>query len=399
MTRIKSLFAATLLAATVAVVPAASAQTVHFVGAGSSAQWQAFGLSAFNDFAFGLGNAGHWTAKGKTAGGNPVAFLADPRNSQTNPIPIEPANIWIVWGGNDGGGNPTDVWTDASVDSVVGNRAFFAAAGTKTAPVHGATVNVDATLNGTAGQNAIAAQLWADNANDGALPASVFAAVNGKHVNAAVTDIRPEDAQFATKRLLTAYNALSLAGLGYNHGPNKNIGNPILSAQPSSSSKATPVNFSLHGTDPISRITVRGYTTIPVGAAPIVFFINNGGGTFTASNIIDVKKVGTKNTFPLASLFDGTECDTGSKAFGGSGGGNPITVLLREPLSGTYNTMEFTTVRLKLNAKDSQEKGVSDTTASSFQSTQSRMHCWWRLPVNVPSAPAKKLTAAALVAE
>src|SRR5581483_2981925 len=361
MTRIKSLFASALLAATVAVVPVANAQTVHFVGAGSSAQWQAFALAAFNDLATPLGNAGHWTAKGKTTAGNPVAFLADPRNSQTNPIPNEPGNIWIVWGGG-GGGTPTDVWTDLSVDSVVGNRAFFAAAGTKTAPVYGATVNVDASLNGTAGQNAIAAILWADNANDGVLPNSVFTAVTGKHVNVALTDIRPEDAQYATKRALTAFNALSLAGLGYNHGPNAHIGNPILSSQAGSSAKATPVAFSLHGTDPISRITVRGNTTIPVGAAPIVFFINNNGGTFPATNAVTFKKVGTKNTYPLANVFDGTDCSSGAVAFGGSGNsGTAITAILREPLSGTMNTTEFTTFRRKLNAKDSQEKGITDT--------------------------------------
>ena len=39
MTRFKSLFAAAVASAIVAVAPAASAQTFHFVGAGSSAQF------------------------------------------------------------------------------------------------------------------------------------------------------------------------------------------------------------------------------------------------------------------------------------------------------------------------------------------------------------------------
>ena len=49
-----TLFAALAIAASVAVVPVANAQettTVHYIGAGASATWQGFGVSAYNDLA------------------------------------------------------------------------------------------------------------------------------------------------------------------------------------------------------------------------------------------------------------------------------------------------------------------------------------------------------------
>src|SRR5271165_5237831 len=97
MTRIKSLFVVLAIAATVAVANAAETTTVHYIGAGSSAMFQGFGVAANNDLANAalcvggviqagfpsssaiVGNAcstGHWSAK--TSSG--LAALKDSRS-------------------------------------------------------------------------------------------------------------------------------------------------------------------------------------------------------------------------------------------------------------------------------------------------------------------------------
>jgi hypothetical protein len=360
MKQIKRLFAALLLAATVAVVPAANAQTVHFAGAGSSAQWQPAALGAdaiaiqeIKD----QGNTGtacpyHWTA-------NSTGSIVDTRDSRINP---EPGNSWIVWiapcSPSDGSGTPTDVWLDISVDSTVGVRTFSA----QETSGSGAQVQVTS----TAAQNKIKQALWADNNADAALNAAVLSTVNasgGVHVNAGLTDIRPEDALFATTRALAALNTTTWAGLGYK-GVSANIGASIFTSR-GTGTDATPVKFALSGgSDPITKLTVRTYTTVPIGAAPIVFLANNSTGTPFALDLATHITTTAATDKPLAHLFDGTTvCSTANPAF--SGGTPPtspanLTLFLREPLSGTMNTTEFTLFRTFHNSKDSQEVGVKN---------------------------------------
>jgi hypothetical protein len=178
------------------------------------------------------------------------------------------------------------------------------------------------------------------------------------HINVALSDLRPEDALTATNRALAKLNTTTWAGLGY-VGPTKYIGAPIYTAQ-GTGTEATPIAFALAGTkDPISGITVPAYTSIPVGASPVIFVLNNGG-VYSVSTSNLITGVGTKS-FPLAHLFDGTTAaDTHNAAFGGSGdgAGTPLTVFLREPLSGTMNVAEFTLFRSTGNTDDTQEKGV-----------------------------------------
>ena len=93
MTRIQSLFAAATVAAIAAVVPAANAQNVHFVGAGSSAQWQMAAVAAdqlaINENSAVYGGAEtvqHWTY------GN-GAEAVDNRSTVIEP---EVGNPWLV---------------------------------------------------------------------------------------------------------------------------------------------------------------------------------------------------------------------------------------------------------------------------------------------------------------
>jgi hypothetical protein len=392
MKKLQSLFATCVAAASLAAVPVANAQTVHFVGAGSSAQFITSALAAdqlaFNNItSHNDGTAGctfHYTA-------GSAANIIDKRDTLNRIVP-EIANLWVVWVGpkdgstcalSAGTGVPTDIWAMASVDSTVGVRAFLA---TQRDNTKGAYIQV---LTGITAGNRVAQALWTDNTKDVALNATVASSLGtaadgsaNQHVNAGLTDIRPEDALAATTRSIAALNTTTWQGLGY-VGPTGSIGSPIKSANASSTATANPVKFGIvsGANDPISGAgkTVRTYTTIPIGAAPIVFAINNGG---TANpNLYDLitgvkgdataNGVGyptSPNNYKLAGLFDGTgACDTGNPAFNpGDSTGTPLTLFLREPLSGTMNTTEWTLFRTTGNSKDSQEVGVNDPTRAPF---------------------------------
>jgi hypothetical protein len=372
------MLATALCAATVAVVPA-SAQTVHFVGAGSSAQFtmsaiaaDQAAINANNDLYSGANTVQHWSKKN-------AASVSDNRDKLNRILP-EVGNIWVVWLQN-GGGTVTDVWTDLSVDSTVGVRVFSIQEKIGTSQVSGGQLQISSTA-GTVSDNLIgSASLWPDNTADVPVVAGVLSAINttvsgGVHINVGLTDIRPEDALFATTRSLAALNTTTYAGLGYT-GVTANIGAPINTAQ-GTGTAATPIKFALAGkNDPINTtFPVPAYTTIPIGAAPIVFIYNNDGNS---AYPIDVKSGVTPGvhvagqTYPLANLFDGTSaagCVTTNPAFDSFFGGTPatqnLTVFLREPLSGTMNTTEFSLFRSFGNTSDSQEVGVINPTRSPY---------------------------------
>jgi hypothetical protein len=374
----KHLFMAVVLLATVAGNSAANAQTVHVAGASASSQFLTAALGAdqlaLNEIAANVANgtwsAGqkvtfHWTAKNS-------ANLIDNRDTLGRILP-EIGNAFVVWIADasdpTGNTNVTDIWTAESVDSTVAVRCFSAQEKTG----WGAQLELIPTI---AGNLIFPTSLWPDNSADVSLitapnvsnaVGTSATGIGDVHINVAFTDLRPEDALYATTRSLTALNTTTWAGLGY-VGPTVNIGAPIFTAQNTGTS-ATPVKFALSGkADPITKIVVPAYTTIPVGAEPIVFILNNGG-TFSSSTVNLTTGVGTKGPYPLAHLFDGTTtADTHNVAFGGpgDGAGTPLTLFLREPLSGTMNVIEFEAFRSTGNTDDSQEVGVINPTRSPY---------------------------------
>jgi len=220
MKKITSLFAVLVLAATVAVVPAANAQVVHYLGAGSSAMFQGFDVAAYNDLANKAGStvqlrcstggytcvASHWSVGSAVA----KAFVQDNR-AGVGVIPNEPGNIWIVWitctaGANPcpagtGGNGTSDIWAYVSLDSVVGTREFLG----RDAANKPATLNLPGPFG--AGANKVAGcpnNIFNDSSCDTlvAPPADVIAALNGHVVTAGMTDVRPEDGLQATLRIL-----------------------------------------------------------------------------------------------------------------------------------------------------------------------------------------------------
>jgi hypothetical protein len=328
MSRMKSIFAVLVLAAIVGVVPQAQAATaVEVTIAGSSAMWQTMALGAFA--AAGAG-AGHWTSASNTVN------LTDTR---LTPVNVDPGTIWIVWNST-----ATKVWSFNKVDSVVGDRCYFA-------QPH---CTVSATAGNLAGSGAqqISSVLWGA---DSALPAAVSALfTTGTPVTVAATDIRPEDAAFAVCRVNSKLGAGSngggasdgLDGLGYNsvnasgvcpanglgEGSGAYLGSPIKSGYPASTTVANVLSFNIQGVDPISGTTIPPFTVAEVGATPIVFI------TERKSALANLQNASTQQ---LQQAFSGANCN--ASAFGLPSA--DIAIYLREPLSGTYNTAEATVFR------------------------------------------------------
>jgi ABC-type phosphate transport system substrate-binding protein len=185
---------------------------------------------------------------------------------------------------------------------------------------------------------------------DVALPVAVYNALNNAPFNAGMTDIRPEDALFATNRALAPLTP-GRSGLGYGPPP---IGVPIQSAF--STKTAVPVLFALSGTDPISGLPITfNYATSSVGASPVVVFVNS---TMTGSGHLGNSTFTNVPRFVLAFAQNGALSitrdlmnKTGLPQIG-------LHTLLREPLSGTYNTMEFNVAR-SVEVGSSQENNVT----------------------------------------
>ncbi|MGB7333793.1 MAG: hypothetical protein WBD25_20580 [Terriglobales bacterium] len=329
MSHMKSIFAVLLLTAIVSIAPQAHAvtTTVEVTIAGSSAMWQTLALGAFAEAGTG---AGHWTSASNAVN------LTDTR---TSPVNVDPGTEWIVW--NSTG---TKVWSFNKVDSVVGNRCYFA-------QPHCTVSATAANLSGSGAQQ-ISSVLWGA---DSALPANVSALfTTGTPVTVAATDIRPEDAAFAICRANSILGSGSnggsasdgLDGLGYNSvnasgvcpasglgdASAAYVGTPVKSGYPGSTTVANVVAFNIKGSDPISGTAIPAFTVVEVGVEPIVFITERKSALANLTNASEQQ---------LQQAFSGTNCDASAFALPAAG----IGIFLREPLSGTYNTTESNVMR------------------------------------------------------
>lgn len=281
-----------------------AANPVQFNAAGSTAMFNLAALAA--DSGAGCGT-NIWTKKSGASG-------IDSRRSD---IPAQTANIWIVWNNS-----LTHICSYLAVDSVVGNLLFFAQ------PV--ATLSIPSTEVGEAGDNLI------PTLTDVPLPQGVYNALNNQPFNAAPSDIRAEDALFGMNRALAPWsNDPHCTGLGYTG--DGLVGTSILSSQ--SSKQVTPVAFAISGHDPFNGAPIPAWTSLDVGAEPIIVFVNTADTSssgFGNSNFANVDR------FVLSDMLNGTLSRTRDIANLPGLPSSPAHVFLREPTSGTYNTTEFT---------------------------------------------------------
>ncbi|MBB5066079.1 hypothetical protein [Granulicella mallensis] len=309
-------FAFVACLAVVAGSASVKAQTVVLDGLGSSGLFLELGLGANATTTGGINASCVWSENTNTA------IATDTSLSTTTPG-IDKGSAFVAWTkGSDGTcATAGNIYAYVSTDSVVGNRCLYnsnLAGGSKcsisyatapTAPV-GLILTGGVANCGTTGECA--------------LPASVVTALDSSTqlVNFAGTDIRPEDAKFATTRALTNCGSVvgtstQYLGLGYA------AGSTIVTGVTGSTSFFNVLDF-----------TLPTFFVTPVGATPIVVAVNDASGTglHSFSNI---------TSQALASFLDGTNSFTNQAAAAPTATGSAVTVFIREPLSGTYNTMEF----------------------------------------------------------
>jgi hypothetical protein len=307
--------------------------------------WQTAATGAWNDLAGGgAGGALHFTVKGNCTVGD-CAAISDSRGSYTGQTILpESGNLWVVWNSA-----ATEVWAYISVDSVIGNRAYFANPRTTLTLDPGVEAGSGYTIPSSQ-TNLVSSELWGTDQPN--LPTAIYTALNGAKITAAFTVVRPEDAYYQNCRTLNELETTTYNGLGYGSGTTctTTIGTQILSSF--SSTVANPVAFNIRGTDPFSKLAIPAATTIDVGAAPFLVVVNrkdfNGlgyglsaeGGVPAISNI-DVPTIQT--------LWQGKECDT--NVFSTSASDTPppvdvpITAVQLEPTSGTGMVFNFTNIR------------------------------------------------------
>jgi hypothetical protein len=411
--------------------------TVQAIVVGSSAQFDTMAYAA-QDVITKLGTTPFnlFSSKGLSGSGSSEAYVSaieDIRPTANNAL--DSATLWVIYD-TPSGSNPCNVWAYYSVDSTVGNRAFFASvhttvstktysgagvwpclAGMSAAPCSNPlTVGLDqanwctgactfskqtSQVGGVPDQYNVSGVNYTATAATDFLPTSVYTAITNTaalaqnsggtakpsaycgqlgaasattnffcYFSAAATDIRPEDAYYATARLIKNAVATGMTGLDYNNS-NCKVGSDTTCQIYDSFGQHGTFNallFNITAKDPYDTLaSVPGYTTLSVGAAPVLVEVSeNGAGTsvafnktYTDTNGNTVYLFNNINRNQLATIFSGNSYCTGDilpaaplaceavnpQPGCGFGSGPALQVVHREPLSGTYNTFEFTGIR------------------------------------------------------
>jgi hypothetical protein len=370
----KAFFAVVILAAIVGLASVANAQ-VQVVAVGSSAMFNTVSAAMFSDLCSSRtgSDCRHWSQSGKNSNDN--QNWAQGVDSRNNSIPPEAGTFFVAW---DNASNPIKIWSYLSVDTIVGQRLFFA--------VPRATQQIDSGALTAAGANKVPSaillnrQTAADQPDETTgVPSAVLSAIQTTFT-VAFSDVRPEDAKFEVNRVLAAFN-ITGTGLGYGSAGNAtcfqapdnwtvsaNLGCPIYGTN---GGRSVPVQYAITGKDQFTGSSAWKYTTIEVGAEPIVFMYNatnaNGLGALGPDGNVAFKNL---NRFAATYVFNGSlgraqDLDPSlTAALQGIGSNPAIFPILREPLSGTMTTTEFNVFRNIETQKEfpnaaSQETGVS----------------------------------------
>jgi hypothetical protein len=274
-------------------------------------------------------------------------------DTRLSPNLTDTAAAWVTWQPTAGGACSSTYTSGTAVvylntDSTVGNRCFFARPQ--------CTVTTTATSTTAAGNSL-------PGVSESTMPSAVVSAITGASVTVSATDIRPEDANFATERALGNCGAAvggstQYLGLGYTNG--STIKGSTVQTNGSGGS-FNVANWALMGTDPITGDSITGtFVVTAVAATPVVVFVNpsdeSGFGNLLISNV---------DRAVLTGFLDGTYGRVQDMIPQGysSTGTIGTTVFLREPLSGTFNTMEYN-IPNSIEEQSSQEVGLAAVNAN-----------------------------------
>jgi hypothetical protein len=338
----------TLAFALFAITSATMAQngTVMFLGGGSSALFNEMGQASQKISDSNGAVSCLWSyAKTTSPSGTPYIAANDGRSGINLD---ENGTIWIAWGAGSGTCSapvaPFSIYAYISLDSVVGDRCYFA---TDASGTPGCTLKLQNTT-GVAGTSQVLGVT--DTTGVAQLPTTVVTPLAGAHFFVAGTDIRPEDAQFVIQRAFTPCNqymprqyfnnaSYYIFGLGYEQNGNANLGLAIQGNSNYGAGSFNVVNFNITGTDPISGNSVPSFTVSTVGAQPLIVAASptTDGNVATFSDINGFTlTLFLQGVLGRTSDFYGAPSDTSTNP-----AAEAVTTILREPLSGTYNTMEF----------------------------------------------------------
>jgi hypothetical protein len=260
-------------------------------------------------------------------------------------VPLQKGNLWVVW---ETTSNKTAFYL--SVDSTVGVRAMYAAPRTTLWLDPGIASKVsDGLLGSNTSCGGTSTGLGVGITEDCTLPSAAVSAITGQQFTVGFSELRPEDAKMATVRTCSFVGGCP-AGIGAGV-----IGSSL------STSSVRPIDFNISGTDPISGAAVPTYTTLPVGANSVIVFVNDqagsqglGGLGHRTSGVPDVQDIIRPQ---LAGFVNGSWSLTRDVNMDGSLAAVPVTTFVREPLSGTYNTFEFSVPNVA-GLQQSQEDGT-----------------------------------------
>lgn len=219
-------------------------------------------------------------------------------------IPNQSGSLRVIV---DGPANDRKIWAYLSVDSTVGVRAFFNS--TKLGAI---------SISG--------------------LPADVLATLSNASFNAGLTDITPVDAKVATSEAIARGYSIT----------NKMKG---LAGNGTFTGETFPVDFNLGA---------RTFQLFSVGAAPMVIFANKLDTTPGGFGDMFNNGGGNIGRHTLAGFLDGTFKRTRDIFLDPATPSKNVATIIRENLSGTYNTTEFCIPRMAA-LSTSQENNVSST--------------------------------------
>jgi hypothetical protein len=293
--------------------------SIWFTAVGASAQFKTWGLGTA--WAMLDPNVQVWSVTGSKAGVDDTA-----RNVAT----IQKGDFWVIWK-VDEFGVPTDIACYVTVDSTVGVRAMFAAPRAK--------LWLDPGITTIPGSNLVSG--FRDTVVN--LPAAVYDWLVNREFDLAFSEVAPEDAKHATALTLAKYGSVTVKS-SY------------------SSKEVQAIDFNILGQDPLTGANVpTGYQTRIVGASPIIVFVSDhatGAGHLGEKGSYGEPLFQNINSSVLAGFYDGSFSLTRDIIGDSSMDPIPVTSHMREPLSGTYNTFEYT-IPASVGIGSSQENGIT----------------------------------------
>lgn len=299
----------------------------------------------------------------------------DPRKTLTLPnLPDEPGTLWLSW---DNDTTPTIICGYFSVDSLVGQRLFYAQGTGASGPTNNGQLIIPSAACSAPGQNKVSF-IW-DTATTG-IPSAVYNALQGTtgtsctgtglpvNFTTASTDVSPADALFVgNQRVLgsdlnasAAFPADSKSGLGYGGGGCTSPGPAVTSAYETSTiANAVCYTFVAGQADPISGTLIPNSQTVSEGALallPLIGLTHNASGSGGFGDLFANKGFNNVLSSDVAAGYAFSQYGTATLTrdlFTGNPAGIPVVVthfLAREPMSGTYTTFEWQVVRNKESA-------------------------------------------------